>query len=114
MLEKYRTYHLNKFWNDDGELLETIVRQLFELFKDWDTVPLFLDELSQDLIDSLNITNPLPKLALRKGIAELAHGFIKKIENHGLLCQEPYGCYLFYEYQGMQDSKVILRSRFCD
>lgn len=75
-------------------------------------MPLFLDELSQDLIDALGITNPLPKLALRKAVAELAHGFIKKIENHDLLCKAPYGNYFFYDYRGMQGSNVVLGSMF--
>jgi hypothetical protein len=106
VLERFQDF-VGDYVSDDETLLETIVRQLCSLLEEWETADVFIQEVALDLIDALALSKTSVKgLAVMKGVFEIAHELIKKIEHHGLV----KGGLFYYEFQQLQGYNVVLRS----
>jgi len=106
ILERFQDY-VGDFVSEDETLVETIVRQLCDLLEEWETADIFINEVGLDLLGALNISKDTPKgAAIMKGVFEIAHALINKIEQHGLL----QNGLLYYEYVQLQGYNVVLRS----
>jgi len=109
VLERFQDHVGDYFDEEEETLLMTIVRQICELLEDWDTADFLLREVASDLIESLNLKEGSEKaVALRKGVLEIAHTIIGKIEQHRLLEDG----ILYYNFSGMHGYNVVLRSIF--
>jgi hypothetical protein len=106
VLERFQDY-VGDFVSEDETLLETIVRQLCDLLEEWETADVFIQEVALDLLDALDLKKESVKgQAILKGVFEIAHELIKKIEHHQLV---RHGLF-YYEYQQLQGYNIVLRS----
>lgn len=106
VLERFQDF-VGDYVDDDETLVETIVRQLCDLLQEWETTDVFIREVALDLLDALNLSQTSVKgMAVMKGVFEIAHEMIKKIEQHGLV----KGGLFYYEYYQLQGYNVVLRS----